>query len=201
LFDARSEADLYDRLLTTWGQSVVLDVPLPQTTSLSATPSLSFVERMMLCDTTGYLPNDILTKVDRASMAVSLEARVPILDPDVFRLAWQLPEDYKVAGGEGKIVLKRVLEQYLPKDLFDRPKMGFGVPIGDWLRGDLREWAEDLLSAQGLRDDGFFDAELVRAIWSDHLSGRRNWQYMLWTVLMFQGWARSQSSEAVLVSA
>ncbi|HEX2785993.1 MAG TPA: asparagine synthase-related protein, partial [Ilumatobacteraceae bacterium] len=200
LVDARSESDLYDRLLTTWSQSIVLDALPAEPTPFASKSSLSFIERMMLSDTIGYLPNDILAKVDRASMAVSLESRVPILDPDVFRLAWQLPDHYKVSSRQGKIVLKRVLERYVPRQLFERPKMGFGVPIGDWLRTELREWAEDLLAPQTLRSDGYFDVEVVSRVWQEHVSGRRNHQHMLWTLLMFQGWVRSQDTQGSLIT-
>jgi asparagine synthase (glutamine-hydrolysing) len=144
------------------------------------------IEQMMLLDQISYLPDDILVKVDRAGMAVSLEGRVPFLDHRVVEFAWQLPLEYKLREGQTKWCLRQVLYKHVPKSLIERPKMGFGVPIDSWLRGPLREWASDL------KQQGFFDEVAVQQMWLEHLSGRLNWQYHLWDILMFQAWLAEQ---------
>lgn len=152
------------------------------------------VARMQLADTCSYLPDDILTKVDRASMAHALEVRVPLLDHRVIEFAWRLPRNALIAGGRTKMPLRRVLERHVPAHLFERPKSGFAIPIGDWMRGPLRDWAEDLLSEKALEQSDMLSPAPVRAAWADHLSGRRNLQNQLWAVLMFQLWDRGQTS-------
>ncbi len=153
----------------------------------------TFLDRMQLLDTMTYLPDDILQKVDRASMAVALEARPPLLDHRVVEFAWRLPRRFKIRGGETKWLLRRLTERMVPRQLLDRPKMGFGIPLADWLRGPLREWAEDLLDPQQL-GAGFIDVIAARRLWADHLTGRRNWAYALWTILMFEAWRRRWAS-------
>jgi asparagine synthase (glutamine-hydrolysing) len=145
-----------------------------------------FVQRMQFFDSVTYLPDDILTKVDRASMAVSLEARVPLLDHRVVELVWRLPQTMKVRGGTNKWLLREVLYRYVPREVLQRPKMGFSIPTGRWLRGPLRDWAEALLAPQRLAE--FFDVGEVRAAWSSYLAGRNGYQEPLWGILMFQEW-------------
>ncbi len=153
-----------------------------------------FARRMMYLDLVTYLPDDILTKVDRASMATSLEARVPLLDHRVVEFAASLPLAMNIRGTQGKGLLRDVLFQYVPRELMERPKMGFGVPIDSWLRGPLRQWADDLLDPKSMKDAGFLNPEPIQQRWREHLSGTRNWQYHLWTVLQFQAWLAAGGS-------
>ena len=195
---ASSSADaLYFGLVSHWEdpKSVVIGGHEPPTLLTGDMPALSGlddVQRMMALDISTYLPDDILVKLDRAAMAVSLEARVPFLDHRVIEFAWRLPQSLKLRDGRTKWILRQVLYRHVPESLIERPKMGFGVPIGAWLRGPLKEWAEALLDETRLAREGYFNPAPIRRKWSSHLSGERNWQHHLWDVLMFQAWLESQ---------
>ncbi|MBI3893737.1 MAG: asparagine synthetase B, partial [Candidatus Wallbacteria bacterium] len=184
---------LYRDMVSHWREpsSIVLGSHEPCTvlndpSAWARVPGLE--EHMMYADTVSYLHDDILVKVDRASMGVGLEARVPLLDHRVVEFAARVPLSLKVRNGHSKWILRQVLARYVPERLFDRPKMGFGVPLDSWLRAPLRTWAEALLDESRLRREGFFDPAPIRQKWREHLSGERNWHYYLWDVLMFQVW-------------
>ena len=185
--------DLYTRLVSNWQHplSVVKGAEEHQkrfSTDDFLLAELDDITKMMAIDMVSYLPDDILAKVDRAAMSVSLETRVPFLDQDVFEFASKIPLEMKLNKGVGKSVLRDVLYKYVPKDLIERPKMGFGVPVGVWLKGPLRDWAEILLDESLLEQQGFFHVGVVRDMWAEHIAGTRNWQSQLWAVLMFQAW-------------
>jgi asparagine synthase (glutamine-hydrolysing) len=195
--EASTPEAVYLALLTHWKEpeSVALGGREPATLQRDGIGGLAnrdFVERMMFTDMMTYLPDDILCKVDRAAMSVSLETRVPFLDHRVVEFAWTLPLQYRLDGRTGKRVLRDILGRHLPLSIFERPKMGFGVPLQSWLRGPLRDWCEALLDEARLRDDGCFDVSAVRHAWREHLDGRRDRAYELWDVLMFQAWLDQQ---------
>ena len=193
LLGAATPRELHERLTTFWhaGNPVLGE-------GLSRSPSLlgddlwrsprSMTEAMMLADTVNYLPDDILVKIDRAGMGVSLETRAPFLDHRLFEFLWSLPLAYRIGPRGGKQILRDILDRYVPRKLVERPKSGFALPIHDWLRGPLRDWGESLLDEARLRREGYFDLGSVRQAWGEHLSGRRNRQYELWSILMFQSW-------------
>jgi asparagine synthase (glutamine-hydrolysing) len=160
----------------------------------------SDASRIMYCDAVSYLPDDILCKVDRASMSVSLETRVPFLDHQVAEVAARIPLDLKVRGPAGKHILRQLLYRHVPRQLFDRPKAGFAIPVGEWIKGPLRPWAEELLDPARLAGEGWFDAAIVRRRWADHLSGCRDSTQALWAVLMFQAWLTEQCGNVGLAA-
>ena len=185
VLSARSLDDFYWDVVSHWPPEVVPNASAP---ALPTTKLAHPVERMMLLDQLTYLPDDILAKVDRASMAASLEAREPLLDHRVIELAWSFPPEMKVRGGTGKKILRDVLHRYVPRELIDRPKMGFKVPIDSWLTGPLRGWAEDLLDEKRMREQGLLNVPAVHAVWGDFVAGRARQQDQIWAVLMLQAW-------------
>jgi asparagine synthase (glutamine-hydrolysing) len=195
LLDGNLE-DVYASLVSVWPKTshLVKGGEEPSSDQLDhafAGSSLSNIEQMMLLDTLTYLPDDILVKVDRAAMGVSLETRVPFLDHRVVEFAWQIPLSMKLRNGTSKWVLREVLYRYVPKELIDRPKMGFGIPLDSWLRGPLRDWGESLLDASRLEREGYFHPDPIRRKWEQHLSGKYDFSYQLWGILMFQSWLDS----------
>ena len=191
LLGKATEAELYEALVSQCPVDLMHDsVQAHASWGQRPTPIclVKLPERMMYLDALGYLPDDILVKVDRASMAVSLESRVPLLDHRVVELAWRLPLEMKIRNGQSKWLLRRVLYRHVPRELIERPKMGFSIPLDSWLRGPLRDWAESLLDSGRLAREGFFRPEPIRKLWAEHLSGARNWQHCIWNVLMFQAW-------------
>ena len=190
---SRSISEVYGGLVSHWTnpEAVVIGGAEPATQLTGNAPDLnglSDVERMMVLDLLTYVPDDILVKVDRAAMGVSLETRVPFLDPRIIEFAWRMPFEYKLRDGQSKWPLRQILFKHVPRKLIERPKQGFAVPIGSWLRGPLREWAENLLDERRLRDEGYFRPESIRQAWSQFQAGRASREHHLWDVLMFQAW-------------
>ena len=197
LLSVKKDEDLYHSFVSEWKNpsEVVLKSQEPQSilkNELLKVDLDSFEERMMFMDAMTYLPDDILVKVDRASMGVSLETRAPFLDHRVVELSASIPLKYKIEKGTGKKILRKILYKYVPRKLLERPKQGFGIPLGHWLRDPLRDWSEDLLSENRLKSQGFFDPVKIRSRWDEHLKGKKNWESSLWNVLMFQSWLDSQ---------
>ena len=185
----RNFQDFYETLTTYWPDNTILKNSKSDIYNFN--DELNNIENMMLADQLNYLPNDILVKGDRASMSVGLETRAPFLDHKITEFAWSLPRSFRIEKNNGKRILREILYKYVPQNLVDRPKQGFGMPVNDWLRGPLREWTEDLISTKNLPSDGLLNGDLVRKIWSEHLSGSRNWEYKIWPVVMWQQWHKS----------
>jgi asparagine synthase (glutamine-hydrolysing) len=188
---------LYSDIVSKWEDPAALVIdgwepPTPVNTPCDAFKVLSVGHLMMALDTATYLPDDVLVKVDRAAMATSLETRVPLLDHRVIELAWSMPLTMKISGGISKRVLRSLLYRHVPRELIERPKQGFAVPLDRWLREGLRDWAESLLDPSLLSQQGYLRSALVRERWNEHLSGKRDWQNCLWNVLMFQAWLQTQ---------
>lgn len=193
VLDCKELFDVYYRLVSHWQNTteVVLNSTELETFLNKKKPKLSEFnnqQKMMALDCLTYLPDDILVKVDRAAMASSLETRNPFLNHKIVEYAWKIPQPFKLKNNQSKIILREILYKYVPKNLIERPKMGFAVPLDMWLRGPLREWVESLLNEKNLQQEGFFNSDLILSKWKEHLSGKKNWQNHLWNILMFQSW-------------
>jgi asparagine synthase (glutamine-hydrolysing) len=193
LLPSSNQIDFYKRMVSHWAEADALVLNSEESESYlnnfnRLDEKFSFQENLMLIDSLTYLTDDILVKVDRSAMANSLETRVPFLDHEFIELVWSLPFKLKIRDTTGKWILKELLSNYVPKKLVDRPKQGFSVPLGEWLRGPLKSWAEELLSSKKLIEDGYFNPIIVRKVWEDHLSGKKDYSLKLWSILMFQAW-------------
>ena len=201
LLNMNSEEVIYNQILTVWTnkEELVLGDHEISSESIKWNTLAAFgspINKSMILDSLTYLPDDILCKLDRAGMSVSLETRVPFLDHRVVEYAWQLPLHMKIRDGQSKWILRQLLYKHIPKKLVNRPKMGFSVPIDAWLRGPLKEWAEELINETRLHQEGYLNSALIQLKWKEHLSGKRNWQYQLWNVLMFQEWLANQNRKS-----
>jgi asparagine synthase (glutamine-hydrolysing) len=187
----------YRRFITHWPEpEAIVPGSVEASTVFTAPPAgpekVKGIRRLMYLDSISYLPDDIFAKVDRAAMAISLETRAPLVDQRVVEFAWRIPRIMHYREGRGKRLLRLILDKYVPSTLIERPKMGFGVPIAEWLSGPLRDWAEALISPSRMRVEGFFDVVCIRDKWDEHQASHRRWHYLLWDVLMFQAWLEHQ---------
>lgn len=202
VLESKNLYEVYYKLISNWENptAVVLNSNEPNTlltTLKSKLTEFNNQEKMMILDSLTYLPDDILVKVDRAGMSTSLETRMPFLDHELIEYVWKLPHSFKNRNGQGKWILRNILNKYVPKQLTNRSKMGFAIPIDTWLRGPLREWAENLLNERKIKQEGYLNANLVSNKWYEHLSGKRNWSGLLWNVLMFQSWIEKYKNKII----